>query len=139
MTGLPAAAPAPLSGPALWSRFLERTASNASVRAAVESLTFEREHAGVLTLRAPNTTEAATAKARLSSINDLLSTVAGRTVRIDIRTPEAADDSATTSPTAPRSPAVDAAAYAQAQSNPLVRRAMELFDARLVDVRDDTP
>lgn len=142
MTGQPASAAPPLSGTALWSRFLERTATNASVKAAVEPLTFEREHAGVLILRAATATEASTARARVSSINDMLSTVAERTLRVDIRVLDApgsdAERDASSGPApAPRSPAVDPAAYSAAQSNPLVRRAIELFDARLVDVQDD--
>lgn len=99
----------------------------------LELLTLEREDGAELVLVAKTPSERDAASARKSAIENAARDMTGRSVRVTIKL--AGGEAA---PRTPSTPAVDAAAYAQAQASPLVRRAIELFDARLVDVQDDT-
>jgi hypothetical protein len=117
---------------AVWSRMLELVAANPSVAPIVEPLRLEKIEGNVAVVIAPTTTALGAARTRRGAIEEGLSKALGRTIRLELRAAEAAPDSAS----APAS-AVDTAARAQAMNNPLVRRAVELFDARVVDVQDD--
>jgi hypothetical protein len=111
---------------------LELVAANPSVAPIVEPLSLEKIEGNVAVVTAPTTTALGAARTRRGAIEEGLSKALGRTIRLELRAAESAPGSAA----APRS-VVDTAARAQAMSNPLVRRAVELFDARVVDVQDD--
>ncbi len=68
--------------------------------------------------------------AQTAKIEALVSRAAGRPAKLEARAPVV-----TTKPVTPASaPPTDATARAQAVNHPLVKRAMELFDAKLVRV-----
>ena len=89
--------------------------------------------AGVAIVSAPTTTKANYARTRQSTLAEIFSEVVGDRVRVEVRMAQsgAAAKASTRTPSS--------VAHADAVKDPLVRRAMELFDARIVDVRDDAP
>lgn len=131
---VPASAPEALSNDpaAVWERFCGLIAANPSVAPIVEPLVLEKIEGGVVVVVAPTTMALGAARTRRGAIEEGLSKAMGRTIRLELRASESAP-SAAALPTG----AVDTAARAQAMSNPLVRRAVELFDGRVVDVQDD--
>ena len=116
----------------LWTRARAATTASASIRAAMDELECVGERPGIVVVRGKSPDALAAAKARKASIEEFLSKAAGRTVRVEFQS------SGDAPPTSPRAGAnVDAHAIAAAQSHPLVRRAMEILDARLIDVQDE--
>lgn len=97
-----------------------------------EPLVLERLDAGVAVVSAPTPIALGAARTRRTAIEDALSKAAGRTIRLELR---AADVPASSPPATANVP--DTAARAQAMNNPLVRRAVELFNATVVDVQDE--
>lgn len=133
----PAAAPSadgPSDPASVWSRFRASVAEG-SVAPIVEPLTLERIEGGVAVVSAPTVTALGAARTRRGAIEEGISKALGRSVRLELRAADRPPEAAPTeSPTTS-----DPAARAKAMSNPLVRRAVELFDGRVVEVSDDTP
>ncbi|MBL8745416.1 MAG: hypothetical protein JNK58_03565 [Phycisphaerae bacterium] len=117
----------------VWERVRALLAANPSVAPVIELLTLEKIEGNVAVVCAPTAGALGAARTRRGAIEDGLSKALARNMRLELKAAETpAGD-----PRAPEA-VVDTAARAQAMSNPLVRRAVELFDARVVDVQDDT-
>jgi hypothetical protein len=119
---------------AIWSRFREIVASNFSVAPIIEPLKLERLDAGIAVLSAPDAEALGAARTRRSAIEEGLTKAAGRPLRVDLRLAE----SAPRQQPALSPHAVNSVERERAMQNPLVRRAVELFDGRVVDVEDET-
>lgn len=117
----------------MWKRFSEIVASNFSVAPVVEALRLERIEAGSAVVIAPDAESLGAARTRRSAIEEALTKAAGRPLRLDLRLAEMTERAQPV-----LSPhAIDASDRERAMQNPLVRRAIELFDGRVVDVQDD--
>lgn len=106
---------------------------NYSVAPIVEPLKLREVGGGIAVLTAPAEAIAA-ARARKGAIEEALGRAIGRPIRVELRADPAGPSSAEAS--ADHLP--DTAARAEAMKNPIVRRAVELFDARIISVEDDT-
>lgn len=111
----------------MWDRVLALAEPKPSIHAAVNGLRLQTLERGVATLEAPDSTAFAYAKARQGVIESLLQDVVGERIRVEIRAPGTED----------HAPPPDAVLQAEALKNPLVRRAMELFEARLIAAGPD--
>jgi len=130
-------APATLDAASTWNRFKNSCAANPSVSAVIEPLMLERIDGTLAYLSAPSAESLSMVKPRKAAIEELLGKLLGRTMRIELKL--AADAASLPEPAAARQPAgiMDPDDRAAALKNPLVKRAIELFDARLIDVQDD--
>lgn len=138
MHAAPASAPASPPSQAndaasVWERFRALVADNFSVAPIVEPLTLDRLDGNLAIIIAPTMTALGAARTRRGAIEDGLTKAIGRPVRIELR----ASEKPVESPEAIQPSHPDPAARAKAMSNPLVRRAVELFDGRVVDVSED--
>lgn len=113
-------------------RLRQQAAAKPSIKSVIESLTIERESAGQVVLAANDQETLSAARAMKSTLDDLLSKAAGRTLRSELKLADGAGPQVVV-----REVGFDAAAHHEAMSNPLVRKAVELFDARLIDVQPD--
>lgn len=118
---------------ALWARVGARAQGNPSVKAVIDQLSLVSAEGSLVRLRPMDGSSASSARARKAQLEELLSAEAGRSVRVEF------DPPASGASRAMPAGVVDAALHAEASRNPLVRRAMELFDARVIDVRPEDP
>lgn len=116
----------------VWSRVGELAASNPSVLVAVNAAELESIESDVARLVVKDATKAQYVRGRQGQLEELLGRVVARRVRIDVRAPEGAAHARPVAVTG-----VDTAGLAQAMSHPLVRRAMDLFNARIIEVGPD--
>jgi hypothetical protein len=138
------AKPAPTPGEAapdlaeLWQKVHDLAAESAATQFIVESIeaTAIRIAGGTLVVSVAPTIGALgpPTPAQTAKIEAIVGRAAGRPVKLEARAPTPAAKTATPAP----APPTDAAARAQAVNHPLVKRAMELFDAKLVRVDKPT-
>lgn len=137
-------APAPQGVAELWSRLMNAAERKVSTSAAMDALEPGELTAERFELKLFNPERESFVRNRMDDIQELVREIAGSGVRTDlvIASPSAGDDAA------PPMPSVDQRANTgptqrqidEAMQHPLVRRTAELFDARIVDVRDaETP
>ncbi|MCP3904847.1 MAG: DNA polymerase III subunit gamma/tau [Planctomycetes bacterium] len=141
----PAPAPAPVSAPApasaspdLWTRVLEVASLSPADEAKVRPL--ELKSVDGRTLRLAVSPGAAASARYLRTMTDriaeLVERATGQRMKVEIEAPaESADEPAA----APVAPAATAQQLTEVRGMPIVRRAMEIFDAAVVDVTDDAP
>lgn len=117
----------------MWRRVREATAGQQSVASAIESLRLIAVEGSLATVIAPDADSFAAAKARRSAIESALTAAAGRSMRAEIRLVEGEGEVRRASAVvAQGAPDTD-----EAMNHPIVRRAMELFGARVIEVRGD--
>ncbi len=104
------------------------------MHAAIEALEVVEFDGSSVSLRIIDTKQAGYARMSKARIESVIEEVAGRTVRISF-VEDAKPEASTRQTNRPAS--VDPVAQSQAMKDPVVRRAMELFDARIVDIRDE--
>lgn len=118
----------------LWESMHELSHQSAAAQFIVESMTPTsiRSAGGVLIVCVNSTIGSLgpPTPAQIAKVEALLTRAAGRPAKIEAPKVAAASKPAA----APPPPSSDAAARSQAVNHPLVKRAMELFDARLVRV-----
>lgn len=119
---------------ATWERVLELGQSKAVTAAFLDGLEFASCEGDVasVTIREPRQRQFA--EARRGSLEELFERASGRRVRVEFTLPVDGGGEATGS-----SREVDQATRTEAEANPVVHRAMELFDARVVDVEREPP
>jgi hypothetical protein len=137
----PAAGPIDLQ--AIWPRVLDAATSKPNLEAALETLepaptddaaaAPARGGASVVTLRLTDPTLRFSIEGKKNAIEQLIAGVAGRRVSITLTDTPAGGNADDDGPPA----ALPPDAIAEAQRDPLVRQAQELFDARIVNVRKD--
>lgn len=115
-----------------WSRVRELASTNPSVLVAVDAAELESIGPDAARLIVKDATKAQYVRSRQGQLEELLGKVVARRIRIDVK---AALGSASARPAA--TTGVDTAGYAQAMNHPLVRRAMDLFNARVIAVGPD--
>ncbi|MHC4910325.1 MAG: DNA polymerase III subunit gamma/tau [Planctomycetota bacterium] len=132
-TGAPApegAAPAaPIDGAQLWAQDMQATAGSPGDRARLESLHYRSFDGRTLTLSVPEE-EAELAgylRRQKDAIADCVKRTTGRSVKIEIIEPDT---------TPKRRTEASVETMQEIQSHPAVRRAMDLFGATIIDVRD---
>lgn len=118
---------------AAWQRVCVKLRQQPSLASLADDLSLTTLADGVAVFSAPTSTKANYARTRQSTLSDILTEITGARVRIEVRTAQSRSTAAAPA-TVPSS-----VAHAEAVKDPLVRRAMELFDARVVDVSDDAP
>lgn len=112
-----------------------------------EALRPGRMSPGAAVLLAPNEGMLSSARALKGAIEEAMTKAAGRAMRVEFAlaetpapgTDEQWDGSHDDAPAVTTRPAANPAAFAQVQSHPLVRRAMDVLGARLVDVQPMEP
>lgn len=123
----------------LWRRVHEVAAESAATQFIVESIeaTSIRVAGGTLMIGVAPTIGALgpPTPAQTAKIEAIVTRAAGRPAKLEARAPTPTAKPAAAAP--PATP-TDAAARAQAVNHPLVKRAMELFDAKLVRVDKPT-
>lgn len=102
-----------------------------SLASLADDLRLTELSAGLAIVSAPTNTKANYARTRQATLAEILSEVTGSRVRVEVRLAQGV------SARSAQAPAPSSVAHAEAVKDPLVRRAMELFDARVVDVSDD--
>lgn len=113
----------------------------------VEALRPGPMRAGAAVLLAPNEGMLSSARALKPAIEEAMNKAAGRTVRVEFALAEPlahghdddGDPGHEPAPAARPRPVANPAAFAQVQSHPLIRRAMDVLGARLVDVQPMEP
>ncbi len=125
-----------LAGEALWAAAVERVANHPAWSWTAQ-LQFVEESAEVMTLRLRQGRGRLMAflAGQQDNLNRLISQVAGRPMRAEVQPPPGGADEAGGSADRPRP--VTQADKDQAMRLPLVRRLADVFDADLIDVRDD--
>lgn len=134
---------------AIWGRILELVAESPQQTAVVEMFEFKSLAAGIAKLALNPKASPLVAKAKSGWMGDLLSKAAGSPVRVELVAEPGASGGAATSnkpgapsagpgPTPARLSAdAEAALRRQAMEQPLVKRAAELFNARIIGIEDD--
>lgn len=133
----PAIEPKPDVGPLthgdLWARTLDSVGERPSALARLESISLMRLEGSVAFVRPVNAAHASRVKAGVGWFEARFTEAAGRSIRVKVETP----DEAAPGPAAPAQPGLDDASLRrEAESNKLVRTAMDLFQARLLRVED---
>jgi DNA polymerase-3 subunit gamma/tau len=131
--------PAPAATPDLWSRVLEVAALSPADEAKVRPLDF-RGIDGRTVMLAVSPGAAASAR-YLTTMSDriaeLVERATGERMKVKIEPPVEASAESAAAP-APETPVASAEQLTEVRGMPLVRRAMEIFDAVVVDVNEDT-
>ncbi len=117
----------------VWESVCASVASSPAGAALVEALRLVSLEKGVATVEADDPGVAGRARTRRRWLEERIGEVCGTNVRLEVRS---TDDSGSAS-SVPEEP-VDSALLRQAANNPLVQRAMDLFQARLVRVEPPT-
>jgi len=121
---------------ALWERARANLREQPSLAGLADELRIVGVSAGVVTLAASSQSQANYARSRADLLGEIFSRAGegpGR-LRVDIRLVKEAGSGQTPE----QSRAIPGSvAQAEAAKNPLVKRAIELFDARVVEVRDE--
>lgn len=127
-------------GDDVWARVAQLAREeNPSVLSVVESTRLERLDGQRATLAIVRDSNIAYVRARKGALEALLEKVAGVAARIEfIEVNEGAAPSDPQHSDGPR-PTVDQATQARVMQNPVVRKAVELFDARIVEVAPESP
>lgn len=100
-----------------------------------DELAFESLSGGVATLIASDARAFNFWRTRLQALSDALTAASGGEARLRVEVRPAPEPAGA----AAARPVPDSVAHAEAAKDPLVRRAMELFGARLIEVRDEKP
>lgn len=138
-----AEAPRALDPAAVWRRVREIVEGKPSHRAMVESVTLDSLTGGAAVLLVRHPTELEHFKSRAEWFGGLIAQAMGgaagapasaRGVRVEFRV-RPPSGRATGDAGLPMSRAAESALVREAEKHPLVRHAMDLFDARIVDVR----
>lgn len=103
-----------------------------SLCALVDSVRLQGVQSGVATLMVKSAGDLAQIKLRAEQFRAWLEQAAGGPIRVEFKV-----EAPTGVTPAPQRRAVEAALLRQAEQNPLVQHAMKLFDARIVDVREE--
>lgn len=120
----------------LWTRTLESVGEKPSALARLESISLVRLEGSVAVVRPVGTTQPSRIRAGAAWFEARFTEAAGRPIRVKVEAPEI-DDAA---PAAPSQPGLDDAALRrEAESNKLVRTAIDLFQARLLRIEDAPP
>lgn len=117
--------------PAFWPRMLELCTGNRRLRVVLDAarlIEAKPDPCGVTIEVSGQMIQAARSYAR--DIEGLAATIAGESVSLVLRSPDAESRLAADAPAAPRTPV---------QEHPLVKQAMELFKARLLSVQQRQP
>lgn len=134
-------APADVDLSRLWDMVRARVAASPAQASVVELFELKSVRAGIAELGVTDAAKLLIARAKVDFIAGLLSKVAGRSLGarlIEPSTPSVTDGAAPAAAT-PGAAATreDAAARAEAMQQPLVKKAMDLFNARLIAIEDD--
>lgn len=134
-----AAATAPaLSTADIWSRLIAMT-SGRSQKNLLSKLTLYLVTQTTATISSPHESFEL-AQASEADIESALVSIVGRRLKIEIIDSGSSGPAANAGPSAsPGSPADTAATMSQVESNPLIKRATELFGARIVSVQPRKP
>ena len=134
----PAIEPKPDTGAltpeSLLARTLEAVGEKPSAHARLESIAVVRIEGSVVFIRPVSAAHVSRVRTGVSWYEERFTNAAGRTLRVRLETPE--DDESNTRPSAPAPGLDDAALRREAEGNPLVRTAMDLFQARLVKIEN---
>lgn len=123
----------PIDIAAVWESVCASVASSPAGAALVEALRLVSLDKGIATVETDDPGVAGRARTRRRWLEERISDVCGVNVRLEVRS---SDESGST-PSLPEEP-VDSALMREAANNPLVQRAMDLFQARLVRVEPPT-
>jgi len=119
----------------IWGRVRERTQATPGIHAAIEALELASFDGARAELRIVDASQSGYVKMSKARIESVLEQVAGRPVKAAfLEAPAPSPSSA-----ARRPASVDPVAQAEVKKDPVVRRAMELFDARIVDIQHAPP
>lgn len=119
----------PLDPPGVWAAVCASVASSPAGAALVESLRLVSLEHGVATVETDDAGAAGRARTRRKWLEERIGAAYGSPVRVEVHAPE---EGAATQ--AIPDEELDAAARRDAANNPLVQKAMDLFQARLVRV-----
>lgn len=128
----------------LWERVRALVAASPSQSGLVELFELKSVRGDTAEVVVADASKAVFARTKVEWVGGLLTKALGRTMHarlIDAPAPEAAARDSADTPTRSAGAsliAADAAARAEAMENPLVRKAMDLFNARVISVENDT-
>lgn len=115
----------------MWAKILERASTRPSVRALFEGATLEALDESRALIRLREHEQMEFGRLNADGIAEMFRLETGRRLRI-------AFESATEEAPSEELRAITPEVRREAESNPLVRRAMELFDARVISVENRT-
>lgn len=116
----------------VWRRVIE--GAGAYARAVFQRCDLVELHEGRAVVEVKDARSAGVVRAQAGEIARAIGGVVGRAVEVDVRAPEAGPDAAPA-----RAANVDAELRREAEAHPSVKRAMDLFGARIVSVERSTP